>query len=124
MRGVFRPLNRLLPSYPAALHRLIRLPRAVYIALIVSILLSTSEDLVYSILRHDFGAGFTIASYTIACLALVLALLAASDFIGMKTPDSFAANDVYERGMNIDDRDFSRKRGGSGKEYGESTPSP
>jgi hypothetical protein len=124
MHGVSSPLNGLLPSYPAALHRLIRLPRAVYIALLVSILLSTSGGLVYSILRHDFGGGFTIASYTIACLALVLALLAASDFIGMETPDSFAANDVYEKGMKIDDRDFSRNRRGSGKEYRESSPSP
>jgi hypothetical protein len=57
-------------------------------------------------------------------LALVLALLAASDFIGMETPDSFAANDVYEEGMKIDDRDFSRNRRGSGKEYRESSPSP
>jgi hypothetical protein len=106
MRGVSSPSNGLLSSHPAALHRLTRLSRAVYIALLVSILLSASGGLVYSFLRHDFGAGFSIASYTIACLALVLALLAASDFIGIETPDSFAANDVYEKNMKIDDRDF------------------
>jgi hypothetical protein len=116
------PRTDFCPLIRAVLHRLTRLPRSVYTALLVSILLSTSEGLVYSFLRHDFGAGFTIASYTIACLALVLALLAASDFIGMETPDSFAANDVYEKNMEIDDKDFEG-HGGAGKEYGESTSS-
>jgi ABC-type uncharacterized transport system permease subunit len=115
------PRTDFCPLIRAVLHRLTRLPRSVYTALIVSILLSTSEGLVYGFLRHDFGAGFTIASYTIACLALVLALIAASDFVGMETPDSFAANDVYEKNMEIDDRDFEG-RVGAGKEY-ESTSS-
>lgn len=78
----------------------------------ISIFLSCAGGL-YSFLRSDFSGGFGIASYVITCFSLAIALLAASDFLGMETPDSFAANNVYKDFVNIEvhDRDFTSTGG-------------
>ena len=83
----------------------------------ISIFLSCAGGLIYSFLRRDFGGGFSIASYVITCFSLATALLAASDFLGMETPDSFAANNVYKDfiGIEVHDRDFTSTRSGRSK---------
>ena len=89
----------------------------IYVTMGISIFLSCAGGLIYSFLRSDFGAGFGIASYVITCFSLAIALLAASDFLGMETPDSFAANNVYKDFVNIEahDRDFTSTSGGRSK---------
>jgi hypothetical protein len=81
----------------------------------ISIFLSTAGGLIYSFLRSDFGAGFGIASYVITCFSLAIALLAASVFLGMESPDSFAASNVYKDfvGIEVHDRDFTSTSGHS-----------
>jgi hypothetical protein len=83
----------------------------------ISIFLSCAGGLIYSFLRSDFGAGFGIASYVVTCFSLAIALIAASDFLGMETPDSFAANNVYKDFVNteVHDRDFTSTNGGRSK---------
>jgi hypothetical protein len=85
----------------------------IYVAMGISIFLSCAGGLIYSFLRSDFSGGFGIASYVITCFSLAIALLAASDFLGMETPDSFAANNVYKDFVNIEvhDRDFTSTGG-------------
>ena len=89
----------------------------IYVAMGIAILLSSAGGLIYSFLRSDFGGGFSIASYVITCFSLAVALLAASDFLGMETPDSFAANNVYKDFVDIEvhDRDFTSTKGGRSK---------
>jgi hypothetical protein len=72
------------------------------------IVLATIGGVVYGYLRDDYSGGFTIASYLVACVALLLALLAASDFLGMESPDSFGAAGIYSKDMLVLDPDFER----------------
>jgi hypothetical protein len=72
------------------------------------IVLATIGGVIYGYLRKDFSGGFTIASYAVACVALLLALLAASDFLGMESPDSFGAAEIYSKDMLVLDPDFER----------------
>jgi ABC-type uncharacterized transport system permease subunit len=89
----------------------------IYVGMSISILLSCAGGLIFSFLRRDFGGGFSIASYVITCFSLAIALLAASDFLGMETPDSFAANNIYKDFINIEveDRDFTSRNAGRSK---------
>jgi len=89
--------------------------QSLYVALFGAIFLSATGGLVYGFLRSDFGAGFGIASFVITCLSLLLALFAAADYIGMETPDSFSAMDVYTKGMQVRETDFDRVPVRSGK---------
>jgi hypothetical protein len=84
------------------------------------IILATAGGVVYGYLRKDFSGGFTIASYFITCVALLLALLAASDFLGMESPDSFSAAGIYVKDMVVLDRDFERNYDASGRVGGNS----
>lgn len=79
---------------------------SIYFALACIILPSAAGGLVYGGLTGDFSTGFTIASYVLAAFALLLALVAITEFLGMESPDSFAANDVYLQGLEMHDRHF------------------
>jgi hypothetical protein len=81
----------------------------------ISIFLSCAGGLIFSFLRGDFGGGFSIASYVITCISLAIALLAASDFLGMETPDSFTANYKDFTNIEVEDRDLTSRSGGRSK---------
>jgi hypothetical protein len=84
---------------------------ALYRTFLGLIILATIGGVLYGYLRKDFSGGFTIASYAIACVALLLALLAASEFLGMETPDSFSGAGIYSQDMVVLERDFERNNG-------------
>lgn len=44
----------------------------------------------YAVFANDKAGGISLASYFLACLALVLALYSAGEFIGIERPDSFS----------------------------------
>jgi hypothetical protein len=50
------------------------------------ILISLAVALSYSYLYQDFNTGFSIASYMVTCLELLVAVMAAADYIDMKSP--------------------------------------
>lgn len=69
----------------------------IYVFLILLIIISTGGGSAYAVLTGDAGTGLSIASYVLTVLALVLALVAAGDWLGLKKPDSFAfAYDVED----------------------------
>jgi hypothetical protein len=45
---------------------------------------------VYAVLKDDTSTGLTIASYVLTCLSLILAFVAAGEWLGLKKPDSFS----------------------------------
>ncbi len=69
----------------------------------MAITLSTAGGLVYSYMYSDFSSGFSIASYSVTCFSLILALIAAGEYFGMESPAAFSANDVYSlSGMTVE----------------------
>lgn len=80
--------------------------RSIYLALACVVIPSAAGGLAYGGLTGDFSTGFTIASYVLAAFALLLALVAVTEFLGMESPDSFAANGVYSKGLEMYDRHF------------------
>ena len=64
--------------------------------------------LIYAVLRNDVSGGFTIASYLIACLALVGALLAAGEWFGLAAPDASAFQLDLETGSVVTNGDVGR----------------
>ena len=88
MNNVFQH-SLLLPHYSRFKPHLIPI-RKIYWGLGLIICLSLATALTYAFLRSDVSGGFTIASYMIACLALVGALLAAGEWFGLATPDASA----------------------------------
>lgn len=54
--------------------------------LILAILLSVGAGVLYGVLRKDVSTAVTLASYIVTCLALLLALIAAGDFVGLQKP--------------------------------------
>jgi hypothetical protein len=45
---------------------------------------------VYAVVKADTSAGLTISSYVLACLSLILAVVAAGQWLGLTKPDSFS----------------------------------
>ncbi|KAI3316679.1 hypothetical protein HD806DRAFT_516951 [Xylariaceae sp. AK1471] len=83
--------------------------RAIYLAVSFAILPSAAAGIVYGFFRDDFGTAFTVASYVLASFSLLFAVLATAEFLGIETPDCFAANDVYKH-LEIDSAYFPGNR--------------
>jgi hypothetical protein len=49
---------------------------------------STGAGVVYGLLRMDISTAVSLASYIVTCLALLLALIAAGDYVGLQKPPS------------------------------------
>ena len=54
------------------------------------ILISTAGGAAYAVLHNDVGTGVSIASYVLACLSLILGLVAVGEWIGLSKPNSFS----------------------------------
>lgn len=54
------------------------------------IVLSTAGGTVYSVVQSDPSTGISIASYVLTVLSIILAFITAADWLGVKSPDSFA----------------------------------
>ncbi|KAI3318499.1 hypothetical protein HD806DRAFT_511822 [Xylariaceae sp. AK1471] len=70
--------------------------RAIYLAVGLAVFTSAAVGAAYGVLNNDFDTGFTVASYVLAGASLVFTAIAASEFLGIETPDSFMANNFYE----------------------------
>ncbi|KAJ9625998.1 hypothetical protein H2204_010297 [Knufia peltigerae] len=79
----------------------------IYFLLAVLILVSTAAGVVYSVLKSDPGTGLSIASYILTCLSLILAVVVAGEWLGLRKPDafSFAYDWVENRVVGKDDLD-------------------
>ncbi|RYP21330.1 hypothetical protein DL767_009281 [Monosporascus sp. MG133] len=62
----------------------------VYILLVLLILVSTGAGVTYAVVRQDLSTGLSISTYVLTCSTLVLALLAAGEFLGLSKPSRFA----------------------------------
>lgn len=58
-------------------------------------------------LKSDPGTGLSIASYILTCLSLILAVVVAGEWLGLRKPDafSFAYDWVENRVVGKDDLD-------------------
>ncbi|KAI8623733.1 hypothetical protein F5Y19DRAFT_348223 [Xylariaceae sp. FL1651] len=83
--------------------------RVIYLAASFAIFPSAAAGIAYGVLMADFSTGFTIASYVLTGFALIFTILATAEFLGIETPDSFMANNVYENLM-IDETHFPGER--------------
>ncbi|RFU30732.1 hypothetical protein B7463_g5606, partial [Scytalidium lignicola] len=54
------------------------------------IVLGTVAGVIYSVVTADAATGISIASYIVTCLSLILALVAAGQWLGLSKPDSFS----------------------------------
>ncbi|KIW18089.1 hypothetical protein PV08_02376 [Exophiala spinifera] len=79
----------------------------IYFLLAILILVSTAAGVVYSVVKSDPGTGLSIASYILACLSLILAVVVAGEWLGLRKPDafSFAYDWVENRVVGKDDLD-------------------
>jgi hypothetical protein len=62
----------------------------IYILFALIILASTAGGVVYAVVKADTSTGLTISSYVLACLSLILAVVAAGQWLGLTKPDSFS----------------------------------
>ena len=71
------------------------------------ILISTGAGVAYAVVRSDPGTGLSIASYILTCLSLILAVVAAGEWLGLGKPDafSFAYDWVQSRVVSKEDVD-------------------
>ena len=60
-------------------------------------------------LKNDFSTAFTIASYVLAGASLIFTVIAASEYLGIETPDAFMANKFYDD-VEIDKAYFPTKK--------------
>jgi hypothetical protein len=72
-----------LPTY-------ISLTSKIYLLLILLIFISTGAGTAYAVVKSDPGTGLSIASFVLTSLSLVLALVAAGQWLGLAKPDSFS----------------------------------
>jgi hypothetical protein len=88
------PLRTIIPSLRCHTH----LPTSkIYILLILIILVSTGGGVVYAVVKDDTSTGLTISTYVLMCLGLIVAVVAAGQWLGLTKPDSFSfAYDVDE----------------------------
>jgi len=71
------------------------------------ILISTGAGVAYAVVRSDPSTGLSIASYILTCLSLILAVVAAGEWLGLTKPDafSFAYDWVQNRVVSKEDVD-------------------
>ena len=62
----------------------------IYVLLVLLILISTGAGTAYAVVKSDPGTGLSIASFVLTCLSLILALVAAGQWLGFSKPDSFS----------------------------------
>jgi hypothetical protein len=62
----------------------------VYVLLIFLILISTGSGVAYAVACSDTSTGLTLATYILTCLALLLTLFGAGQFVGLSKPNSFS----------------------------------
>ena len=83
----------------------------IYFLLAVLILISTSGGVVYAVIREDTSTGLAIASYVLTCLSLILALVAAGEWLGLSKPNSFAFSYNIEERTVVSNDDAIEKFG-------------
>jgi hypothetical protein len=62
----------------------------IYVLLILLIAISTGSGTAYSVVKSDPATGLSIATYVLTCLSLILALVAAGQWLGLSKPGSFS----------------------------------
>lgn len=62
----------------------------IYVLLILLIVISTGAGTAYAVLESDPATGLSIATFVLTCLSLILALVAAGQWLGLSKPDSFS----------------------------------
>ncbi|KAH8802518.1 hypothetical protein F5884DRAFT_473796 [Xylogone sp. PMI_703] len=69
----------------------------IYGLLYLVIILCTGAGIAYAVISKDIATGISLGGYMVACLALILALVSAGEFIGLQRPDSYSwAYDVVD----------------------------
>jgi len=56
--------------------------------LVIAIVLSASAAVLYHEFTNDISTAVSLATYIVTCFALMLALVAAGDYVGLKKPQS------------------------------------
>jgi hypothetical protein len=62
----------------------------VYVLLAGLIVVSAAGGAIFAALRGDISTGVSIATYVLTSFSLMLALVAAGEFLGLSKPDSFS----------------------------------
>jgi predicted Na+-dependent transporter len=62
----------------------------IYVLLILLILVSTGGGTAYAVVESDPSAGLAIASFVLTSCSLILAFVAAGQWLGLSKPDSFS----------------------------------
>lgn len=87
----------------------------IYVLLILLILISTGAGTAYAVVKSDPGIGLSIATYVLTSLSLILALVAASQWLGLSKPDSFSFAYDWEENRVLSSTDADKIFGpGSG----------
>ncbi|OCL01650.1 hypothetical protein AOQ84DRAFT_213759 [Glonium stellatum] len=63
----------------------------------------TIIGVVYSVIARDVGGGFGIASFAVTALAFAVAVIAAGEWLGLESLDSFTETDMW-RGERLEGR--------------------
>ena len=84
----------------------------IYILLAILIVVSTGAGVLYAVLKSDAGTGLSIASYILTCLSLILAVVAAGEWLGISKPDSFSFAYDWVDNRVVSREDFGRIIGG------------
>ncbi|KAF1980924.1 hypothetical protein K402DRAFT_399020 [Aulographum hederae CBS 113979] len=81
----------------------------------VAIFLSLAVALVYGFLMDkDFATGFGIASWMVTSVGFLIAVVAAGQWLGLESADSFGSRNVFEEGDVV--REKEGRRDGMGYE--------
>ena len=86
------------PSYESTTDRQ---SRKIYFALGLLIVISTGGGTAYAVVCSDPSTGLSIATYVLTCLSLILALVAAGQWVGLSKPDAFSFAYSVERNQII-----------------------
>lgn len=62
----------------------------------VCVLASAIFGIVFGVIRKAVGDAFSIASYIVTAVAFVVAVVAAGEWFGLESPDSFSQTGVSE----------------------------
>ena len=84
----------------------------IYILLAIVIVISTGAGVLYAVLRSDTSTGLSIASYILTCLSLILAVVAAGQWLGITKPDAFSFAYDWVDNRVVSRQDFGRIIGG------------
>ncbi|KAJ9613318.1 hypothetical protein H2200_003260 [Cladophialophora chaetospira] len=84
----------------------------IYILLAILIIISTGAGVLYAVLKSDAGTGLSIASYILTCLSLILAVVAAGEWLGITKPDAFSFAYDWVDNRVVSRGDFGRIIGG------------